>query len=272
VFRKGLGKIKRMYTGYASKTVTFDKVVHLNCDNKPVANPHKVDIVTVSFNNEQVITEQIRLLAKYLKDPYYYTVADNSSDQAKQEAIMRLCSKSGAGYIRLPKNPYSKKAPSSSHGFALNWAYRNYIKSRRAAFFGFIDHDIYPIQPTSVVESLERTPAFGLVQERKDAWYLWPGLCFFARDYVKDKKIDFMPGKYGDTGSENWESLYTGLDKTKVPQLCHEYGHLREGDNAQSDWFEYVGDWLHTFNASCWLEIEDKEGKDSLVAELLNKY
>ncbi len=249
--------------------LTFDNVLHFNCNNKPLNNPERLDIVTIAFNNDMVIEHQVRLLNKYLLDPYHYTIADNSSDPAKQEKIMQIAKKTDISYIFLPKNPFTGIDPSLSHGSALNWIFRNYIKHRKAKFFGFIDHDIFPVQPTRVVDSLQENPVYGLIQERGDVWYLWPGFCFFQHDYTKDKKINFMPSKACDTGGGNWKSIYSELDKSKIPQLKHKYDQLRKGGVARSDWVEYIGDWLHTFNASGWFKIKNK---DNLVDALLNKY
>ncbi len=55
----------------------FDTVFHFNCDNKPLSDKSRIDIITVAFNNDRVIAQQIRLLSKYILDPYYYTVIDN---------------------------------------------------------------------------------------------------------------------------------------------------------------------------------------------------
>jgi len=35
---------------------------------------------------------------------------------------------------------------------------------------------------------------------------------------------------------------------------------------------EYIGDWMHTFNASGWKVIKNKNKKNQLVKNLLDKY
>lgn len=273
VVRQTSGRLKELGNSLLlyrfNNLLTFDKVLHINCDNKPLDDRYKLDLVTVAFNNDKVIAQQIRLLNKYLLDPYHYTIADNSPDPLKREKIMELCKESDVPYIQLPKNPFSSKDPSLSHGAALTWIFKNFIKSRRADFFGFIDHDIFPIQPTKIMDSLQESPVYGLIQERDEIWYLWAGFCFFQYDYIRNCKINFMPAIGYDTGGGNWESIYSKLDKGTVPDLKHVYGILRDGNDPQSDWVEYIGDWLHTFNASNWKKVRDK---DHLVDELLNKY
>lgn len=248
----------------------FEKVLHINCENKSLFDKNRVDIITVAFNNDEVIRHQIRLLNKYLLDPYCYTVADNSSDPTKQDKITEICKQFDVSYIRLPKNPYNEINPSLSHGLALNWIYRNYVCSRKANFFGFIDHDIFPVYPTTIINSLRSSNVYGLVQERGQMWYLWPGFCFFKYDFIKNRKVDFMPIRGNDTGGGNWRSIYSSINKEIIPMVKHEYRKLRDGEDPQEDWVEYIGDWLHTFNASKWKKV--KEGKDTLVNEILNKH
>lgn len=249
--------------------VAFSEVLYFNCSDYVLTDRNCLDIVTVAFNNEKVIEQQHRLLNKYLKPPFYYTVADNSTDPDKQKKIMKLCESNDIAYIRLPENPYSSESPSLSHGIALNWIYDNYVYKRKADYFGFLDHDIFPIHPTNVIEQLQKSNIFGLLQERSNKWYLWAGLCFFKYAYVKNKKLNFMPGDGLDTGGSNWESIYSKLNKNELVSLKHEYGQLREGKEPQSDLYEKIGDWLHTFNASNWKKIQYK---DDLVDDLLNKF
>ncbi|MEW5784282.1 MAG: hypothetical protein AB1767_04255 [Bacillota bacterium] len=255
--------------------LTLDDVLHFNCDDKPPADANLVDIATIAFNNELVIAHQIRLLKKYFLDPYAYTVADNSTDPLKQEKIMRLCRELDTAYIRLPGIPCKRINSSLSHGFALNWIYKNYFHKRKADFFGFLDHDIYPVRPIKIRKILQETTLYGLTQSRivpgqGFRWYLHPGLCFFKYDYVKNKKVNFMPGYGCDTGGGNWRSLYQDFDRTILVPLAPHYVRLREGDDPQVDNFiEYTGDWLHTCNGSNWRKTPDK---NDLIDELLNKY
>ncbi|MHB8121808.1 MAG: glycosyltransferase family 2 protein [Desulfuromonadaceae bacterium] len=242
---------------------------HINFAIEPLSNNAVIDIVTIAFNNELVIEHQERLIRKYILDDFRYTVADNSSDPKKRGIIRKLCMEKGVGYVSLPPDPYNGKNSSFSHGLALNWIYVNYITPRNTACFGFIDHDMFPVQPTRIVPYLEQSPVFGLIQEREDKWYLWPGFCFFLREFTENRTVNFLPGKNSDTGGSNWNSLYCRLDRQKIPTIKHEYGNLRDGIDPQSDLYEKIGDWVHTFNASNWKKVTPK---DSIVQEFLADY
>lgn len=266
----GKRQINKIAEDYVSN-IPFCSQENINCDTDqwPISDLDVIDIVTVAFNNEQVVEEQIRLLNKYLRDNFHYTVADNSPDPDKRRKIKDICLKRGVSYFTLPPNPFTGNASSHSHGLALNWVYHNYITRRKAVFFGFIDHDIFPVRPTQIAPFLEPSPVFGLIQSRKEMWYLWPGFCFFRRDFLDGKNLDFLPGNGCDTGGGNWDSLYCLLDQHQVASLRHEYGNLRDGSDPQADLYEIIGDWVHTFNASNWKKVAPK---DSIVKEFLAKY
>lgn len=227
------------------------------------------DLITVSFNNEIVIDYQIKFIRNNLLDNYRHTVFDNSSNLEKQRKIEQICKDHMVTYIKLPENPYCGELGSPSHGIALNWIYRNFISVRQPKFFGFIDHDIFPVEKTSILDKLSSSNIFGKVDERGDKWYLWPGFSFFRFDFLRGKKIDFMPEPGVDTGGRNWWSLYSKMHKNKLPSLRITLENLHPGCNLQTDMYEKMGDWIHTVNASEWVSAPHK---NALISELLEKY
>jgi hypothetical protein len=236
---------------------------------KTLTNRNLVDLVTVAFNNDRVIAHQIRLIKKYMHDPYIHLIADNSSDPIMRQKIFKICRKNSVSYIHIPSHPYLGVNGSDSQGSAQNWVYRHYIIPRQAVCFGFLDHDIFPIHLTGLMDILKKQKIYGHIQKRENKWYLWAGFCFFERSFVQGKMLNFIPGDGLDTGGMNWSVLYEAIDLSKLIVPKHEYGHLREGNTPQSDWYEILGDWVHTFNASGWMDVAPKM---RLVDDLLNKY
>lgn len=225
-----------------------------------------LDLATVSFNSALVVHHQAKLLRKYLRDNYTYTVFDNSPPGPHRQDIRALCADEGVSYVELPDTPFAGR-PSMHHGAALNWVCRRYFAARSAPYAGFLDHDVFPCRATSLVERLQEAAMFGRIDERGERWYLWPGFCFFARAHVKLDRLDFLPVEGLDTGGGNWRTLYRGLDRARVPSVEATLESLRPGDDKQADMVERMGDWIHTINASEW---KDARGKMSLVEKLLH--
>jgi len=228
-----------------------------------------IDIVSIAFNNSKVIEQQIRLVRKNVLDRSVFAVADNSSDDASRNEIYELCKATQTPYIGIPDNPYRKRKCSDSHGAALNWVYKHYISKRNTAFFGFVDHDIFPIRPHRIIPNLIGNKVYGHLQTRGDKWYLWPGFCFFERSEALNKELDFRPENDLDTGARNWSIFYKNINPSELIIPRHSYGKLRDGDCIQADGYELIGDWLHTFNASHWMKTD---GKDDLIDGLLSRY
>jgi hypothetical protein len=237
-----------------------------------IAPPETValDLVTVACNNSLVVSEQIRLLRANLRDQFAYTVIDNSPDRSLQAEIESICRRENVPYIRLPRTPSSAYDPSCSHGRALNWAVTNYLRPRSVRRFGFLDHDVFPVRPTSLLSHLQDQPVWGLLQTRGERWYLWPGLCVFDAAWLGDRRLDFMPGSGFDVGGRLYDLMRDSLSQQSLewPTLAHE--RLREGgDILQKHLYQRIDDWIHTVNASGWMPVE---GKDQPVADLLSQF
>lgn len=227
-----------------------------------------IHIYTIAFNNLFVVREQNRLINKYVSDNFVYTVCDNSNNRIKSLIIKTYCRFNKINYVRLPDVTRKKLDPSTSHGTALNWVYQHFIKNK-IRYFGFIDHDIFPITKTSIIPKI-KIGFWGLPQEREDRWYLWPGFCFFDDEHLGcECCLDFLPARGVDTGGRNYEIIYSKFDKKSLDGLKHEYKQVREGNDIQADYVELIDDWIHTFNASGWKKCRPK---NKIIKELLAHY
>jgi hypothetical protein len=250
----------------------IDKVDRINIDAEPYQDGNEIlDIICIAYNNPQLIPLQHRLIKKYVKGGFNYTIADNSADANARAAIKKYCSGNGVGYIALPENPYHTGSP--SHGIAINWMLKNYIPVKRAAVVGFIDHDIFPVDIFDIKALLQNQPFYGLLQQRDKIWYLWPGFCFFRSGKVDFTKMNFIPGKINgtavDTGGRLWKDVYSKYNMDKLIFPAESYKELRKGTIKQSDQLQVVDGWIHSINGSYWMAVEKKE---NLVMDYLEKY
>lgn len=235
-----------------------------------------VDIITIAFNNVELIQYQEQFLRKFIQDPYQHIVVDNSTDPKARVQLYHFCLENKIAYISLPKNFLNWVGGSYSHAAALNYVYKHIISKRQPFAFGQIDHDLFPTREISILDKLQYQPIYGPLRLRDRWWYLSAIMSFFRLDFVKNKKVDFMPVTpetvYLDTGGGNWYHLYSQLDREQIvfPNECIE--PLREGGDRHGDSLEFFDDklWLHTINGSCWKKVNNQSDKDNHVREYLD--
>ncbi|MBC7865106.1 MAG: hypothetical protein IAF38_19180 [Bacteroidia bacterium] len=228
-------------------------------------------IITITFSNNNVVRNQVQLMDKYIEDKFTHLILDNSDIEAESKKIKETAAKFNRPYIRLTGNPHGRG--SNSHGLALNWAYQQLVLRFRPAYFGFLDHDIYPVKTEKIIPMLDQQSIFGHLQERKPYWYLWPGLCFFKMTELFSASSNLAAGQIEsinlDTGGMLYKSVYSKLNFKDIFFPPQHYERLREGNLTQSDQVEYIGNWIHSFNGSYWIKIKDKENE---LQNLINKY
>lgn len=120
----------------------------------------KLMLITVAFNTPILIQYQIEYIKKYVQDEdYQLIVADNSTTQGYRDEIRKICEDAKVEYIPIPM--YINKLHASklffdgaSHGAALNWLFYHVLSVRRPEFFSFIDHDLIPFAPASLLKHI----------------------------------------------------------------------------------------------------------------------
>lgn len=261
-----------------------NKIISKNQINSSVS---QIDLVTIAFNNPFLIEYQIKLLKKNLSDTYFHIIADNSSNPDAKKKIEEICNKLCAYYVDLPLNPFKRN---KSHGAAMHWVYKNILRKRKAEFFGFLDHDIFPTEPTSLLKKLNKgfysrvmhtyTPK-GFINEINDTWpywSLWAGFYFIKSDLLSKQNIysfNFFPrsvkeGGYLDTGGGLWDPLFS---KIPYPGKMADFKQFKFREtingNVQTDYYEMFDDWIHFVNISNWYETPDIEMKKAFVINKL---
>ncbi len=242
----------------------------------PTGNEH-LDLITVAFNNDTILKLHIVKVAQHITCPHTHFIADNSTDMECSHRIEEYCREVGVPYIRLPKNRLGKIGPSYSHATALGWVYKYIVGSRKPHYFGFLDHDLFPLVDTDPTAILHSQPVYGPKRERDKYWYLSAIMSFYDYSYTSSRKVDFMPvtytGTYLDTGGGNWPSLLSTLDVSQL-QFCKERLEkigTEGGDNRHQDLVEIFDErWLHTINGSYWKKVAIK--KENLLDDLIDRY
>lgn len=227
-----------------------------------------IALATVAFNHPRLVSEQIRLLWKNLEDEFRLTVFDNSSLPSAADEIERVCAAGGVGYLRLSTR---------MHHDGLNQAARELL-SDEGEYIGFLDHDIFPIRATTLIDKIEEAGFYGVGQRHPATGrlYLWPGFCFFSRKWLNGRSLDFSGLRDGDrrndgdTGSGLWP-LFAEEDWQKLFRAEHLHRPIREPDEygLQSWGYEQIGDWIHFSNGSHWMRVPDPKERERLLFDLL---
>ena len=227
-----------------------------------------IALATIAHNKPRLVGEQIRLLRKYLTDEFSLTVFDSSTNKAAMAEIKDAREVFGA-YVRLP---------TTQHDEALNAAVELLVDEGDAPYIGFLDHDIFPTQPTTLIDKIEASGFYGVGQRHAPTGhlYLWPGFCFFSREWLAGRSLDFRgirgdkPADNGDTGSNNWP-LFKDEDWSNLYKVDHGYKALRVPDDEglQSWGYETIDSWVHMSNGSHWKKVPNPEERDRLIFELL---
>lgn len=223
-------------------------------------------LASISYNHPRVISEQIRLLDKYLEDDFSLAVFDASSKELAAREIEQVCAAGGVRYRKLSTHV---------HHEALNQAASLLEETE---YLGFLDHDVFPVKPTRLIPLIEEAGFYGIGQRHPATGhlYLWPGFCFFSREWLNGRSLDFSgirdgdKRNDGDTGSALWP-LFAKEDWAKLFRPTHQHRFIREPDGygLQSFGYEQFGDWLHFTNASHWMKVPRPKERDKLLFDLL---
>lgn len=227
---------------------------------------------SIAFNTPWVIDLLLRFWNKNIPD-VQLVVADNSSSRSAAREIRMLCERHSRPYIKLPINP--EWNPNRSHGIAANWLYYNVVKLLRPEYFGFIDHDCFPISRFKFMERVRGHSVYGFHHQVIGCpqWNLWAGFAFFDFNFTDGFKFDFKPWhEFGlDTGGRNWRHIYSRVasDKLRAATFRRESHFYRD---TELKW-ELIDDaFLHVGGASYAPQTRRRVYREHMQAYLTETY
>jgi len=202
-------------------------------------------LISIGFEDAELIDWQSRLVKRYVPSADY-VVVDNSTSEEGAQAIKKICERNGCDYLLTPANPW-RGLPSRSHGAAINWALDNVVRPRRPRGFGFIDTDMFPLEPTNPFAPLDRQDFFGVVRHCATRWYLWAGFCFFRFSLTEKLPLNFSQAWFLglDTGGANWNVLYRHYALSSLEQMETSFFSFKEGIDFTDGPLQKCGPWIH---------------------------
>jgi hypothetical protein len=265
------------------------KAKHSIIFSRTINHQNAIDLICIAYNQDSLIKLQSKLLKKFVTDEITYHVVDNSTNQDTSSLLVNFSIKNKINYYKLPTNP--SNFPSISHGCALNWALHNITAKSNNIYYGFLDHDIFPVKKTSVIRELKGQAFYGHQQKRRNLIYLWPGFCFFDKRKMNPKELNFLPIYLWpeffffdkrkknpkelnflpdtflklDTGGRLFKKIKrVSISDIKWPQ--HSYIRiLNENKTIQENCVEKIDDWIHLMNGGEWKKTNDKKKKLGLI-------
>jgi len=246
-----------------------------------------VDIVTVAFNNADILNIQYQFLKRNLKNAFVYHILDNSTNDGISNIIKKFCTIYEIDYIKTNTDHTDF---SISHGLAINDLLGKIVFEKELLLF--LDHDIIPIKEINLDDNLGDSDFYGLKQINAVAnnWYLRPVLFLCKNDLKYVKALNFLPCKGADSGGSNYETLFKYLPEGKVTDVkdFKYYSLTKSIDNFKHHVFimhqlhdniqQYHGDndlsecmdgWLHFINTSDWNNKGSKMDKIIEFTDLL---
>ena len=231
-------------------------------------------LITIAYNDSQVIEWQARLLRTFLPN-VLYVIADNSVNDTAAAHIASLARQRGIPYIRLPLIRWTRAGASRSHGLALNWVWRNIVRPGEPEAFGFLDHDLFPTAPDDPFSELARQDFYGFVRRAGERWFLWAGFCLFRFEAVRDRPLDFGQDWFNglDTGGGNWNVLYRNFDLGKLRCPSAEEFPFDPDSAAPEAQLQRFDSWLHEVGVrgNEKLRAEKRRALERMLRPLLEK-
>lgn len=157
----------------------------------------ELDIITIAFNNLEILEIQYNFLCKNIKNSFTYNIIDNSSDLNISNKINSFCINYNINYLKTNVKCFDC---SQSHAAALNYSIKN-LKLLSANIL-FLDHDIIPVTKININNFIKNNIIYGHQSLRNDRWYMWPGLFLIKNDSSYISKLDFNTISGLDTGGK----------------------------------------------------------------------
>ena len=242
----------------------------LKGQGSPTQSKSKVGVITITYNNPDLLIHQHRCVSRFLTDDHSLIVVDNSSDKQKADAIKYHAESLGLEYIRTSA---SSHGGSESHAFAANVAYMRY--SGKFDYLFFIDHDCFPVKEFSVAEILKGKKIAGIGQAKNGYTYMWPGCVMWSEILVNRSIVDFSVNQdlVLDTGGE----LRHIIDTCSADQVAYFDEVYEQNPGFNKTMYNFYtminnGTFMHFINGSNWNTTEGNEERlNSLINVLIEK-
>jgi hypothetical protein len=228
----------------------------------------KIVIVIITYNLQpDIFLLQVKSIRKFCKDDFDIKVFDNSYNPELAQAILYHCNTLD---IEYRKTHASSRDGSDSHAFAANLSF-SLLKNKYDVFV-YLDHDLIPVKPFSVMEILQDKVLAGLGQGQT-VRYMWPGCVMFKADEIGKGLIDFTPNHQLtlDTGA-GFYRVIEAFGEGRCVFFNEEYVENSEY-TGEYKFYSMInnGMFMHFVNSSNWNPIENNKGRLNSLYNIAEK-
>jgi hypothetical protein len=228
--------------------------------------------IVIAFEQPWALNWLLKMAKKNVAD-VTIIVFDNSRKEGARAEIERVCNEHGAPYLALP--PYQTRHVNRSHGMAMSWVYHNVVRALKPAIFGYLDHDLIPVDKVDFSERVGTQPIFGLINAGKfGTWSTWAGYCMFKYDAVKNQSLNFLYdfSRDLDTGGRNWDPVYSRLSREKLRFASRAHVKVKLPSVDEARLVEFIDErWVHiggiSYNDNLKAKFEFFNGLEKVLDE-----
>lgn len=220
----------------------------------------KVAIVIITYQTPlDVLLLQLEAIKKFCKDDHEIVIIENSFEKKAVEGIKYHIEQMPE--VKYYKTNASSHNGSDSHAFAANFSMEK-LRDKYDFYF-YMDHDLIPVKPFSVMEILRNKICAGLGQGNKTP-YFWAG-CFMYNAIAKDFNLSPSHELGLDTGGGTYKLVQT-YGKDQCVFFDEEYRQNPDFPKAPVYSMINKGMFMHFVAASNWKgEAGNTERMNSLV-------
>lgn len=226
-----------------------------------------IGIIVVVYNlSSEIFILQMQALKKFCTDEFEVEVIDNSTDLELAEQIEYHAKQQGVGYTKTFAHSQNG---SDSHTWAANFAFQKF--KHDFSYTLFIDHDVIPVMPFSIVEILSGGHVMAGLGQGAKKKYMWAGMVLLANERIDKSLVDFSTNpEFGlDTGGNLYKIVEKyGEDNCIFFNESYHQNQYFKGVSYTHYAMINNGMFMHFVNSSMWNPVENNQARISALINI----
>ena len=180
-----------------------------------------ISIITVAFNRPEFIEWQYKLLKKYLKGKFIYSVYNNSPNAQIGNEIHQSCKQLQLDCFNVPQNLCPTDGASLRAGTSLDYAIKHNVEHYNNRYMLILDSDLFLVNHLNPLDRLKGNHLLGMTQQKQTLFYYSNQLILAdilnLPNFINEKK--FPPGTINDEACDCGAFLFNYIKKNKIKHV-----------------------------------------------------